>query len=47
MDFYYYPVTTNVSRDMCTDVPEGGYENSVTVTGDPDTSKSDVNSTMT
>jgi hypothetical protein len=46
MDFYFYPVTTNVSRDMCTNVPEGGYENSVTVTGDPDTSKSDVNSAM-
>lgn len=42
MDFYFYPVTKNVSRDMCTAVPFGGYENSVTVTGDPDTSKSDI-----
>lgn len=39
MDFYFYPVTGNVSRDMCANTPYGGYEASVTKTGDPDTSE--------
>ncbi|KAK7179146.1 hypothetical protein DPSP01_012202 [Paraphaeosphaeria sporulosa] len=42
MDFYFYPVTTNVSRNMCVNTPFGGYENSVTKTGDPDTTYTEI-----
>ncbi|KAL5389083.1 hypothetical protein PMIN06_009606 [Paraphaeosphaeria minitans] len=42
MDFYFYPVTNNISRNMCANTPFGGYENSVTKTGDPDTTYTEV-----
>ncbi|KAL1612398.1 hypothetical protein SLS60_000624 [Paraconiothyrium brasiliense] len=42
IDLYYYPVTKNVSRDMCTDEPAGGWENSATITADPDSTYTEV-----
>lgn len=43
IDLYFFPVTKNVSRNMCTTEPAGGWQNSATITNDPDSSKSSVN----
>lgn len=42
MDVYFFPVTKNVSHNMCTDEPAGGIENSATITPDPDSTYTEV-----